>query len=655
MHARGPHPHLASSVARALVACAVGVTGLLMPAVARAAPAVHVELATQKIRPTDPAPASPVTRAHVFAARNEFAPFQVVVEGPATGVWATLPPLTGPGGVPLPATDVRLYREGYVTTVYPSTSDVTVGRWPDPLIPDVDVTANEKRDAFPFDVPSGENRVIWVDLLVPMDAAPGDYTGTLTVTGQGGSTDVPVTLTVYPFTLPSTPSLDSIFGSGWDALCVGYYPGGYADPKCGDAGVIRLDQQLGTFLLDHRISTSMIYTGPSPSGSGYDWATWDATWGPFLDGTAPTRLPGAKLSLIQYEWKRNVTDYAAWAAHFRQKGWLDRTFDYTLDEPHTASDWQTFVTRADLVHQANPAMRTLVTGTVQDATKYGALGDLDILTPVINYMDDKGTGPYAGSQRSAYDAFVAGGGKLMWYQSCMSEGCYGGTGGGKSYSGYNLGWPSMMIDTPAVYNRVEEWLSYLYGISGELYFDTTYAFDSGGDAWQSQWYFGGNGDGTLLYPGTPARIGGTTPVPVASIRLDLVRQGMQDYEYLHLLTTLGGGDYARQEALKVATSPHDIDPDPAVMEAAREAVAARIVALTTGGADGGMADGGMADGGGAADGGGTNTDGGVPDPGSRPSGTGCGCSATGATGSAGLALVLLVAAGLRRRRPRPAP
>ena len=214
---------------------------------------------------------------------------------------------------------------------------------------------------------------------------------------------------------------------------MGYYPGGYSDPKCGDAGVIRLDEQLGTFLLDHRISTSMIYTGPTPKGSGYDWATWDATWGPFLDGTAGTRLPGAKLTLIEYAWKRNATDYAEWAAHFRQKGWLDRTFDYTLDEPHTPSDWQTFIDPATGVHQADPAMRTLVTGTVQDATKYGALGAVDILTPVLNYMDDKGSGPYAGSQRGAYDAFVSGGGKLMWYQSCMSEGCYGGTGGGKTY------------------------------------------------------------------------------------------------------------------------------------------------------------------------------------------------------------------------------
>jgi hypothetical protein len=57
--------------------------------------------------------------------------------------------------------------------------------------------------------------------------------------------------------------------------------------------------------------------------------------------------------------------------------------------------------------------------------------------------------------------------------------------------------------------------------------------------------FGGNGDGALFYPGTPARIGGTHDIPVESMRLQLIREGMEDYEYLHLLSTLGGEADAR--------------------------------------------------------------------------------------------------------------
>ena len=34
-------------------------------------------------------------------------------------------------------------------------------------------------------------------------------------------------------------------------------------------------------------------------------------------------------------------------------------------------------------------------------------------------------------------------------------------------------------------------------------------------------HFGGNGDGTLFYPGLPAKIGGHTEIPIDSIRLKL--------------------------------------------------------------------------------------------------------------------------------------
>ena len=69
----------------------------------------------------------------------------------------------------------------------------------------------------------------------------------------------------------------------------------------------------------------------------------------------------------------------------------------------------------------------------------------------------------------------------------------------------------------------------------------------GDDAWTSQWDFNGNGDGTLFYPGTPERVGGATHVPVASIRLKMIREGMEDYEYLKLLADAGDEAFAQRD------------------------------------------------------------------------------------------------------------
>merc|ERR1711957_990606 len=57
---------------------------------------------------------------------------------------------------------------------------------------------------------------------------------------------------------------------------------------------------------------------------------------------------------------------------------------------------------------------------------------------------------------------------------------------------------------------------------------------------KSQLIMGGNGDGQLTYPGRTDVIGGGTFVPIASIRLKQLRDGMEDNMYLHALeTTLG--------------------------------------------------------------------------------------------------------------------
>ncbi|HZR47529.1 MAG TPA: hypothetical protein VFA47_12530, partial [Candidatus Manganitrophaceae bacterium] len=70
----------------------------------------------------------------------------------------------------------------------------------------------------------------------------------------------------------------------------------------------------------------------------------------------------------------------------------------------------------------------------------------------------------------------------------------------------------------------------------ELYFETVYAYQfSTNDPWKNIYYFSGNGDGTYFYPGRPDKIGGTTHIPISSIRMKMLREGIEDYEYLVLV------------------------------------------------------------------------------------------------------------------------
>jgi Bacterial Ig domain/Domain of unknown function (DUF4091) len=540
---------------------------------AQSAAIVSVAPAAIKILPTSSEPFSSVAEIH--AAQNEFEAFQVIVTGPATSVTMVAPTLTDSAGDAIPADDVRLYREEYVNITTASNDEGGTGRWPDALIPDVDETANEKRNAFPFDVPAGENRVVLVEVHVPQGQTPGDYHGTLAVRAAGLDTvNVPVTVRVWNFSLPSTSSLASTFGMGWNSACVAHY-GSYE--ACGfDAGVERLHLMYARFLLDHRITADVVYTGPTGcSGPDCDWTHFDALYGPLFDGTDTNlRLRGAKQTSIRYIWIPDPSRYQAWAQHFRQRGWFDRTYDYTCDEPSSGCAWSDIDSRATIVHGADPDFRTLVTTSIDDANANGVTQSINILTPIVNAMDDKpGFSDHSGNQRSRYNSFLLSNSRneLWWYQSCVSHGCF--IQGGSYFSG----WPSFVVDDSAVQNRAQGMLSWLYGMSGVLYYRVDLHLPT---AWSGGLYdFGGNGDGTLLYPGKPSVIGGQTDIPIASLRLKMMRDGFEDYEYMKLVSDLGDPAFAQQTGQALFPDVFSARQSPAALDAAREALAARILAL----------------------------------------------------------------------------
>jgi hypothetical protein len=617
-HPRRTLPRFSAVLALALV------PALLVPGLARAVQ-VWAVAGPEKIRPS--AAARATATAQISAARNEFEPFQIVVTGAATSVRATATDLVGPGGtVPHP----RLYREAIINLQNPSAPDGATGPFPDALVPDVDEFVHESRNAFPFWVPSGESRMIWADVFVPPGTTPGDYAGTVTVTWSGGSATVPVALHVWPFTLPAVPSLRSAYGFYYGAIPAGH---GLSE---GDA-FSWLRDRYGQMGIDHRISLSTIDDGPSVFDHLSTYYAGE------VNGTAPTTLPGGRLTSVRYEGPASLSQ---WASAARAGGWMDRLFQYTCDEPPMTCAWSDIPARAAQAKAADPSFRTLVTTSIQEADQNGVTSSIDLLVPVINSLDDKpGNGSSWSAQKARYDAF-RGGSPLreVWtYQSCMSHGC-------GSFSSYDTGWPSLMIDASAVRNRAMEWLSFRYGLTGELYYETAMAYSH--DAWANQWDFSGNGDGTLFYPGTPTMIGGQTHVPVASIRLAMIREGTEDFEYLKLLSDAGDPPLAHQIADGLFPNAYSTEASPQALMEARARIAGRIVELI-GGTGGGGSPGGS---GGGTGGSGGGDGSGTIDGGGRTGGSGSTASASsggcGVGGAAGLVCIAAFAGFVRLTRRR---
>jgi MYXO-CTERM domain-containing protein len=119
-------------------------------------------------------------------------------------------------------------------------------------------------------------------------------------------------------------------------------------------------------------------------------------------------------------------------------------------------------------------------------------------------------------------------------------------------------------------------MSFSYDISGELYYEMTTAYFNG-DPWVNQLAFGGTGDGTLFYPGTPAKIGGSTEIPVESLRMKGIRDGMEDYELLALAKKLGFEAEAKAIAKGVYPVTYQATTSPAALDSARHDLAAMIL------------------------------------------------------------------------------
>lgn len=542
------------------------------------------------------------------AAKNEFEAFQLVVIADGAGlpsVTVTKPTLalTTNSAVTISASDIRLYRAAFITQATASNKEGGTGAFPDPLIPDsetvpalirtvagttvtmTDTVTSETRGAFPVTLGANEKLLVWVDTHVPETATAGTYTGNIRVSSTGltgGFVDVPVTLTVRMFTLPSTSSLPVYVGFSADIGCRKLVNGdSLGDTSCNsNSDRLKVNALYGRFMLQHRVSLQLQDHPLSGTTS-----SWQGAYGPLMTGTETDtaiqntkQLASAKQTTVRYPFydlrdssTTRVQRASDWWNFIVSNGWQEQNFDYTIDEPEDdCARWSAFKARADELHNSvNAAFKTMVTTSIdklesaevsgcgsQTVVRENLTSKADVIVPLVNRLDAKPNSytPNEGNQRPAYSSFLsADSNNRLWsYQSCMSHSC-GAVPFTSADADQFTNWPNLMVDATGVQNRSEPWIAHLYRTPGLLYYESAKWYDyqpnpDGGVAiardmvpYDAGFFsntnifsteLDGAGDGLLVYPGRPETIGGTTTVPVASYRLKMLREGLEDYEYL---------------------------------------------------------------------------------------------------------------------------
>ena len=650
-HAEAGNVLLRANSKKSLSLCAFVALFLLLSTSSRAQTITAVT-SSLKLRPSD-RPAL-VSNFEIRAAHNEFQAFQLVVSSSTalSSVSVDPPTLTLDGGTTtIPASEVRLYREAYITVNQASNAEGAYyapgagSRIPDALIPAQEDGAaifnnagtwtegqstGETRNAFPFSLPANDNLIVWVEVHVPPGQTAGHYSGVATVRNNGAVIgSMSVGLQVLTFDLPATSRLTVAFGFSVDAVCRAHGDVDASGFCPGVADYHKWARLYGRVLLDHRISIGLPDDARHPPTTA-SIAAYNSDYASIINGTDSfQRLSGAQMTTIKYPWLFscpetqvnnkpggcedqptftgklqqwfNLTKDPSGSFGARTFNWFTRTYLYALpDEPNGGpsttpcsawSDPMQINNQATWANAVDPNFPVMVTASISNYQNCGAGSPISIIDPVLDAMEN----PTTGNHRADYNTFLQTAGHQVWmYQSCDQNDC-GGAGTDTAHNN----WPSLVVDATGVQSRAEPWMHYIYSVPGMLFFDTTNQIDQ---AWNANglWNPGttSDGDGTLVYAGTPGQIGGTSHIPIASYRLKMLRAGLQDYEYLQQCATATTSANALSIAHGLFPAPgemHEVNnypntPDPAGfanrMDAARQQLENCITGNPNGGGGG---------------------------------------------------------------------
>jgi len=458
---------------------------------------------------------------------------------PLEGVNWDLGPIRGPAGAALTGS-VRLV--GYVDTEQPSYPVVHTGWWPDPLI---DFLGRVDR------VPAGEVLTLWVTVDAPRGSPAGLYRGHLAIWEEGGAPQaVEIEAVVRDFDLPVHTHLRTALSLR--ALNERLYP---------DADRVELKRRYEDWMLgQYYLNPGDIYAGGPPD--------WDAAR---LRELMALGLNAINLAYVNAPREPDFDAAAHWRRFERQMdaveaylpvveeaGARDLCYIYCFDERPSEQLDVVFETAAR-VKMRFPDIEVMT--TAYDATfgleRPGGEA-VDIWVPLTPHFDG-----HAGRLAQARSS-----GRDIWWYICIGP------------RNPHANW---FVEYEAIQARLLMGaMTARYEPGGFLY----YAVNrwplndrpiTGGPRteWNPASFRINNGDGSVMCAGPDG--------PLATIRLENIRDGIEDYEYYLLLRRLLR---ERGESMEAGQVPQELvrdlahySQDPGALYAERRRVAEEIERL----------------------------------------------------------------------------
>lgn len=481
----------------------------------------------------------------VTAVKNEYEGAQILMtaESDIGGYTVQTAALSSSDGETYAADNVEVYNQKYITVTSTTTLNFSAGRYPDALLPfETAVEYGENT------VEEGNNQGIYFSFYIPAEQAAGVYTGSFTLTVDGAAVSIPVTLKVLDYTLSDEVHSRSSFGVHryWN-----------------EGGIVSAEKDASyemyaayyEYLLEHRISTRYLPAAMSDTEGFIEQLRKYAADPKFSNYIVPyveaydSSFSGTG---IDYDFYEETLDAIAEASAEDGVNYLEKASTYfaMFDE----------ITTSDMIRQANAFYKKIyelhgeiaakweTSLTCDEQLKEELIASLlDMNQLMVTTFDER------------FDIGVTWCPLLDKYNIESSRGEYADTYEIGTESGYTVTqneekwwysagipknpYPSYHIDDNGYSPIVYSWMQYAYGVTGNLYWSTTFYLERVSengtivnnalqDYYETAMRFPStNGDGFLFYPGAPYGIYG----PVGCIRLEQLRDGLEEYDMLYAL------------------------------------------------------------------------------------------------------------------------
>ncbi len=502
---------------------------------------------SRRVFKDDAVPSATGSGVKVYAARNETEPFVVAARPASSGPVVIGAPDFGAG------ITVELYQVKYVQIDQATDNLGRTGPYPDPLWP--------LDDGASVTLTAGENTAFWFSLTVPEAAPAGDYSANVSI----GGVSVPVTLHVFDFAVPADLHVKSQMNYSHQSIMSKYGVSGTGEAYW------RYVDAIKQYFIDHRLTPKgPLWPGGLTGGGSfaepfieYDCGTHTFSdphgiWGfedlaaryldgtGLLDGTFTARFNGGAgfpawmmasfahndpsqdqrpatfcgQTRSSSDWLQNPTsayntawfDYlAAIESYLTNLGYLDEGYYYFANEPQDRADYDAVAWYSRHAHAAAPNLKLMVSEEPKPEIYDQPGAHIDIWLPVLNQYDP------AVSHARARDH-----GEETWVYFLH----------GTRPPYFN----PITLDHPGIEGKLTGWFLWRYRVRGIAYYAVA---DWSRNPWTEPMAYGQNGNTFLLYPpsedNSAIAYGANGHRFVPSIRLEMLRDGLEDYEYLYVL------------------------------------------------------------------------------------------------------------------------